>query len=192
MKAKQLIFNTDYTAEFFSKKVKNGAILTEDKEFVIDRAKPMMLKRNGFLSSIFGSKSIPFYLLKWNILVPAQFKAKVTEGKLKDLKGEIKSKIFREKIEKKIKEDREFGEKNYIFKELVPLDLKFPKPDIKEGEALITPEILQSTIDMRFLKNFKTYADGGGISRKKIMDILFVAGMIMFLFVAMAIGGVLG
>ena len=47
-------------------KVKNGKVSYKDKEWYVDRTKPMTLQ------SAFGSNR-PLYLLKWNTVIPMDF-----------------------------------------------------------------------------------------------------------------------
>lgn len=190
--AKQLIFDTGFTAEFSNKEITDGSIMTEDKEFIVDNARPIMLKKRGFFSRFFGTSLVPLYLLKWNVLVPAGFDVEKKFGSLEDLVEELDDKKIKSRIKKILKVDKKLAKRSYIFKELKPLELKFPKVDVKEGESVITPEILRTTHDMRFLKNFKKYAGGEKMSKKRIMDILFIGGMVVFLFIALALGGVIG
>lgn len=61
-----IIFDTDFTAMIKVLKVKNGKVAYKDKEWYVDRTKPMTLQ------SAFGSNR-PLYLLKWNTVIPMDF-----------------------------------------------------------------------------------------------------------------------
>lgn len=80
MRARFLLFNTDYTAYFKNVVIKDGMAVIEDKEYPVDKTTPITIK------SFIGSK--PLYLAKWNSIYPAEFDAseKITES-YKDERG---------------------------------------------------------------------------------------------------------
>ncbi|MCW1312773.1 MAG: hypothetical protein OH338_05090 [Candidatus Parvarchaeota archaeon] len=64
MKSAFLLFHTDYTTELKFANVKDGVARIEDKEIVVDKAKPLILKTRF--------ASVPLYLFKWDSLVPIE------------------------------------------------------------------------------------------------------------------------
>jgi hypothetical protein len=187
--AKQLLFDTEFTAEYKNQEIKDGSITIDKFEFIVDKAKPFLIKKKGFMSRFLGTPVTPLYFLKWNILLPAHFKVEEKKGKLKDLKDKIQSEEIKKDIDKKIEKDKSLGDREFIFRELVPLNVEFPvnKPD-KDGNYL-TPEMLRSTVDMRFLKNLKDYSTPK--TKRGFMNIIFIGGIIMVVFVALAMSGIL-
>ena len=194
MKARHLIFHTDHTAEFVDGEVADGSMSNQDKEFIMDKAKPILIKKRGLFGRFFAGH-YPLYMLKWNILLPAQMEVREKIGKLDELLDGIESPKMKKKMEKMMKNDetfKQYKDQKFIFRELVPMPVAFPKPDVGEGKSLITPEMLQSTHDMRFLRNFKKYAGaGGGMNKKRIFDFLFIGGMIFAVLIALSMTGVL-
>lgn len=184
-----MLFDTEFTAEYKSEEIKDGSITIDKLEFIVDKAKPFLIKKKGFLSKFFGTSVTPLYFLKWNILLPAHFKVEEKKGKLSILKDKIQSEDVKKEIEKKIEKDKSLGDREFVFRELVPLAVKFPVtvPD-KDGNYL-TPEMLRSTVDMRFLKALKDYSTPK--SKRGFMNILVIGGIIMVVFVALAMSGVI-
>jgi hypothetical protein len=100
-----LLFHTDFMAEKKKIEIKDGKVVIDDKEFLVDRVKPfmMMTKRLGRVSIK------PIYLLKWDKIEPAPYEMTETEidgetyAELKD-KFVIKSLdvVFPEKGEKDV------------------------------------------------------------------------------------------
>lgn len=84
----------------------------------------------------------------------------------------------------------ELGGDGAIDKELVPFEIKFG-----DEEGQISPELLRSTADMRFLKNMKSYAGGKGkglgIENKGmfLVAIFIVVFVIVFLASYFYLGG---
>lgn len=64
MKSAFMLFHTDYTTELKMAKVKDGIARIENKEFVVDKAKPFILKTRF--------STIPLYLVKWDSLIPIE------------------------------------------------------------------------------------------------------------------------
>lgn len=60
-----LLFDAENEARLFKRKIKDGCVTVEDKQFLIDEAEPVMLR-----SKMGGSYS-PLYILKWDTLEPA-------------------------------------------------------------------------------------------------------------------------
>lgn len=193
MRNKFLIFDTNHHAEFCTKEVKDGKITINDKEWVVDKAKPLLIPKGGFLSRFFGDSIMPLYLLKWNILLPVDFEIQSKKMKYDEMLSLVKDEELKEKLSNLAKEDVKVKDSTWELKTLDAMDVKFPRADAKENDFAITPEFLKSTSDMRFLKNMKNYASGEGtkFNKKRIMDIAFIGGMIIFVFISMAITGVI-
>lgn len=199
MRAKALIFDSHYDADFIESEIKNGVMITKDKDFFLDKTRPFILRKKKLLGRIFGDSVVPVYLMKWNTLIPAHFELHDSKAPLKEQLKHIKDAKLKKELEEAIKVDEELGNKEYIYRELVPVELKFPEvykkketgADGKVTERIITPELLNSISDMRFLKGFKNYAGGGAGGKKNMMNILFIVGIGAFVVLAMVLGGVL-
>jgi hypothetical protein len=62
-----ILLSTDFTGEKVKFDVKDGKTVINDKEFIVDRIKPINLK-----SKRLGREKItPFYILKWDKIEPA-------------------------------------------------------------------------------------------------------------------------
>lgn len=62
-----ILMHTDFTAEKVKFEVKDGKAIINDKEFIVDRVKPI-----NIISKRLGRKKItPFYILKWDKIEPA-------------------------------------------------------------------------------------------------------------------------
>jgi excinuclease UvrABC nuclease subunit len=67
MSDKGILLHTDFTGEEVKFDVKDGKTVINDKEFIVDRIKPINLK-----SKRLGREKItPFYILKWSKIEPA-------------------------------------------------------------------------------------------------------------------------
>lgn len=64
MKSAFLFFHSDYTTELKFADVKDGIARIENKEIVVDKAKPFVLKTRF--------ATIPFYMFKWDSVVPIE------------------------------------------------------------------------------------------------------------------------
>jgi len=64
-----LLLHTDFTAEKKKIEVKDGKAVIDDKEFIVDRVQPIMIKQRRF-----GRTRIkPFYILKWDKVEPVNY-----------------------------------------------------------------------------------------------------------------------
>jgi len=75
-----IFFNSDYTLEIKEADVKDGKAVIGDKEYYVDKAKPLMLK------TTFGSK--PVYFVKWDSITPLNWTVKEKREKFSNEKGE--------------------------------------------------------------------------------------------------------
>lgn len=64
VKSAFLFFHSNYTTELKFADVKDGIARIENKELVVDKAKPLMLKTRF--------STIPMYLFKWDSLIPIE------------------------------------------------------------------------------------------------------------------------
>ena len=151
-----ILLNTDFTGEMVKFDIKDGKAIIKEKEFIIDRIQPINLKKKRFGRM----RIIPFYLLKWDKIEPANFRIVETE-----IDGQKYGEIEQANI-------------------LNTLEVDFPAN--QEGDVL--PEMLKETMDLRFMKHLKRYAgEGAGGKRfefKRWMLIpiaLILAGLAMFL-----------
>lgn len=157
--AKVLMLDTNYIGEIKKCKVVGGSLFIGDREYFVDDINPIQLK------GMFGS--IPLYICKWDSLIPANFVIK-SEKKMIDEKTESKiksiGKIIRSKGNEKL-----FAE----FRELKSVEPVFMKTKL--------PQLMRSTMDMRFLEQLSRYA---GETKKKMdiskgMIIAFIVGTVL-------------
>jgi len=194
MKNKYLIFDTNHHATFDTLEVKNGKTVTEDKEWMIDKAKPILLAKRNIFSRFLGESLTPLYLLKWNVLLPVDFEIKEKKLKYNEMLDAVKDEDLKRKLKALSDEDTKVQESTWIFRELVAMSVVFPKAEAKEDEFAVTPEFIKSTVDFRFLKNMKNYAggEGGGkFNKRRLIDIAFIGGMIMVIFIGLSVTGIL-
>lgn len=71
MKAKFLIFHTNYDAELVTAKIKKGFARIRDMEFPVSNVKHFNIK------TLFGTQ--PLYIFKWNSIYPVEFDVKEEE-----------------------------------------------------------------------------------------------------------------
>lgn len=64
MKSLFLLLHSDYLAEIRRSEVKDGVARIEDKEFIVDYAKPFLVKTRW--------GALPLYVLKWDTLTPLE------------------------------------------------------------------------------------------------------------------------
>ena len=145
-KCKVLILSSDFTGELKSVKIKDGSVHVDDKEFKIDKAKPFRIKFGKF------KKSDTTYLLKWNTILPLQFKP------------------------------MEIDDNGYREKTLIPIELE-------EYKTQITPDLLEETVSLRFLKQMKKYAEGkkgiGGENLGFMLRVVFglILGIVILMWI---------
>jgi hypothetical protein len=154
-----IMLHTDHTAEKVKFEVIDGKTTIDNKEFIVDRIKPIMMKEKRLGRTRFK----PFYILKWDKIEPANIQ--VQEISLEE--GE-----YAQIIEK--------GATDIIR----TLDIVFPE----KSEGDILPEMLKETHDLRFMKHLKRYAaEGTGgkklkFSRWMLIPVALIAsGAVVFL-----------
>lgn len=80
MRAKILLFHTNFDAELLTTKIKKGFIRVGDLEFPVSNVKHFNLKT--------ALGTVPLYIFKWNSIHPVEFDIKeVEEAKFVDEKG---------------------------------------------------------------------------------------------------------
>jgi len=179
MRVKALLLDTDFIGEIRNTKVKDGRIRIDNKEFRVDKSRPIILK-----SGFFAKK--PLYILKWDSLIPAEYKLKETVVSPADIEKftvEIPDEkgmnnfigknngMDSEQIKKKMEEMYDI--KKYHLRSLEPLSTEFYK-------TKITPSVLTETADMRFIKSMKKYIDKRGFEFGNIIFIIMIIGIILF------------
>jgi hypothetical protein len=186
-----MLFDTDFQTEIVDKEIKDGFVTIEEKEFFVDNAIPFMIKKEGLFGRFFGGFT-PLYILKWNVIIPVGFQLTSGRMKLHEMINNLQDENLKEELSKTIKVRPEDAEKTVEIRTIESLDIKFPENDPEK--KVISPELLKSTVDMRFLKNFKKYAggeSGGGMNKRKLLDILFIAGIGFFIFFAIGFSGLI-
>jgi len=132
-KARFLLLDTDFTCEEVKGYLEDGYVILKDGVYLLDKSKPLEKK---FKKGLFG-KSEPFYILKWNSLIPLNLKLE----------------------EKQV----EFGDKKYLYRTLEPIDLKFTEwyqQKGKDGKMYsILPKALKAYWEMEFLKGLGKYPE---------------------------------
>lgn len=125
------IFHTNHMAEKVKFEVKDGKTVIDNKEFIVDRVQPILLKEKRLGRTRFK----PFYILKWDKIEPANIQVVDVDPNSEDYAQLVENAIPRVKS----------------------LEVVFP--DSQEGDIL--PEMLRQTFDQRYLKHMKTYAGEG-------------------------------
>jgi hypothetical protein len=75
MSNKGILLSTDFTGEEVKFDIKDGKTVINDKEFIVDRIKPI-----NIISKRLGREKItPFYILKWSKIEPANIELVETE-----------------------------------------------------------------------------------------------------------------
>lgn len=134
-----LLFTTDFTAVKVKFEVKDGKTTIDNKEFIIDRTAPIMLKE----TRLGRTKFKPFYILKWDKIEPANLQ--VVD------------------ISPNSEEYAELSQNS--FPVIRTLEVVFPE----KGEGDVLPEMLKETHDMRYMKHLKKYAaEGAGGGKLKL------------------------
>jgi hypothetical protein len=197
-KCKIFLFNTDFNGYIDNAELNNGHIFydfeTEDKQKILyewDASK--MQSINLFQKSLLGASYIPLYFVKWDEIVPLNFQVNQEEKKMsKEEFDKLLSRGYLDnggngKIPKKFKESRPTSV-NVRKRTLVtePLDLNF-SGKAKMGKNYITPELLRSTADMRFIKSMKEASLMGTKKRFKLgsmgfilLAVAFIVGFILY------------
>lgn len=147
IKAKVLMLDTNYMGEIKKCSVVGGSLFIGNREYFIDETKPIQLK--GMMGSV------PLFICAWNSLIPANFRI---ETKKKEVDEKTKEKIneIGNIVQEKDKKEKCIAE----FRELQAIEPVFAKTKL--------PELMKSTLDMRFLAQLAQYAGEGA---KKKMDI---------------------
>ena len=154
MKASILLLDTDFNARLIRKvPVKDGKVLLKK-----GREKKEFIvdkARPFYLRTFFGSR--PLYICKWSSIIPLEF----------DVKEKYET-FVNEQTNEKVKLGR---------KELVVID---PSDAKWQEKYKITPELLASTHDMRFLKGMGKYGKRFELEGSPLPIILaLVFGMIL-------------
>jgi hypothetical protein len=175
MKAKAIIFHSDFTGELKTVWVKNGTVRVDDKEFFVEKNEPFVIKTG------LGSGK-PFYLLHYNSLYPAGFESIREEIKYKKTDDEGKNILsyinFVKVLRKNGYKEKVVPKNDFVLKTLKPLQPEF----YKKGYS---PQLLSNTTDLRFLKQMKQYVTPG----KKmgmlpvILAFVFGAGWILLILI---------
>lgn len=139
MGEKGILFHTDFTAEEVKFEIKDGKAVIDNKEFIVDRTAPIMLRKK-----ILGrTRFVPYYILKWDKIEPANLQVVDVEPN-----------------------SEEYAQlTDASFPQIRTLEVAFPE---SEGEVAKLPEMLKETMDLRFLKSMKKYAGEGQGGKLKI------------------------
>lgn len=156
-KASFLLLDTDFTCVEVDGYLEDGYVILNDGVYLLDRSKPL---EKRFKKGFFGSK--PFYILKWNSLIPLNLELK----------------------EERVKLDN----KEYLYRTLEPLELKFTEwyeQKGKDGKKYsILPKALKAYWEMQFLKGLGKYPEAKKPKLKKFLQLLpfiliIVGGMVL-------------
>lgn len=170
---KALVFHTDWTAEELDVEINDGKGKIGDKEFVLDQVRPFIIKGSGLFS-----KNKILYLLKWDKVKPCNYY--------------LEDSFNPNYIEVGFKPNG-----NEMRQTLAPFDIKFGSQTGPYRD--ITPEILRSTFDQRYLAHMKKYSTEGsggfklGKGKGVIALILFILVFGVTTFISYSyLGGGLG
>jgi hypothetical protein len=205
---KVLFFGTNFSCYIDDAQVLDGNILIEsgDKKYEFIAGRPVTFMQKSFMSKSF----IPLYLCKWDEIIPVNFELDestkrvpheimksddvLSRMKISNLIKKAKKVTKRSKneypeLEIPEKQPTELQPDNYIYHkrniDIVPtsIDLKF-NGATKLKSGIITPEMLRSTLDMRFIKSMKE-ASILGVNKKKLggMAMMLMAAGVVIAFV---------
>jgi hypothetical protein len=144
--------------------------------------------RDGLLSKDVSD----FYIFSWKTVVPLEFELRREIWKKTDLYDKLRQENFTESEIEKMQEDirkkeREGYDMDYfVYKTLEPVEIT--KDHWTKTQL---PALMRDTVDMRFLKSLKMYAEGvkGGIG-KGVVLIFAVVFMVLMILYAMFSAGV--
>lgn len=180
MKAKAIIFHSDFTGELKSVRVKDGIVTVDDKNFFVEKNQPFMIKTG------IGSGK-PFYLLHFNSLYPAGFESTEDRIEYKKTDNEEKNAIsylnFVKRLRKSGYKKKEIPNHPFILKELKPLETSFYKTSY-------SPKLVSQTTDLRFLKQMKQYVTPGKKMGMLPVILAFIFGVV-WIFIVLYLSGTL-
>ena len=193
---KIFFFRTDFTGFMDDAEVRDGHLFydmdkTTTYEWVVTKTKPITYEEKGFMSS----KIVPMYFVKWDELLPINFQLEsktytVTKKEItmkeKGLRRFKISTLLKKRVSRDAQPDLDEQDNKLTYKKrsivTVPtkLALKF-NGATKLGENLITPEMLRSTLDMRFLKSMKEASLMGMKKTRKLSNVVLVIILAAFI-----------
>jgi hypothetical protein len=156
--AKAIVLNTEYTGEIIDSKINDeGRMIVDNKEFDLDKVKPILMKEQpsgGLIRRMMSKpKIIPYYIMKHTSVLPLMIKTIESDTNLliKCPKcGDVLSTIPAKS------------------KTLECLNLN-------EYKTKLSPSMQKETVEMRFLRLLKTYSsakEGREINKALIMRIM--------------------
>jgi len=148
--------HTDFMAEKVKFDVVDGKAIIDNKEFIVDRVKPITLKETRLGRTRFK----PFYILKWDKIEAANIQAIDVDPSSPDYMAVAESSL----------------------PILKTLEVVFP--DKEKSDVL--PEMLNETHDMRYMKHLKKYsAEGTGGKKMKFQRWMLIPVVFLVAAVAM-------
>jgi hypothetical protein len=176
LKAKAIVFSTDYTAEIKEAAVNtNGKMIVEGYEFDLDKIKPVLIEEQSeggaIRKMLKKSRVTPFYFLKYDTVLPMMTKT---------VNADTKYNISCPKCNQLV------ATWPAIKRTIEPLDMKSYK-------TMLPPDIMRETIELRFLKVLKRYAerqDKGIGGRSALFKIALAVGGGIIIYLIMIYTGI--
>jgi hypothetical protein len=179
IKAKAILFSTDYTAEIKDADVNlKGKMVVDGNEFDLDKIKPVLIEdvaKGGMIKRFLSKgKVTPYYFMKYDSVLPM-----MTQTTTTDTKYNISCPKCNQLV----------ATWSAIRKTIEPLDMKSYK-------TMLPPDLMKDTIELRFLKVLKRYADrseksiGGGSRSMMIKLIISFGGAAVLWFVILPMLGI--
>jgi len=193
-KAKGILLNSDFSGVEVNVSIESGFTKVDaDKEhkydFFTDRTTPIKIFRDGKFSKDVSD----FYIFSWKSLVPLEFELRQELWKTDRLYELMRNNNFTESEIERLQKDiakkkvEGYNMDYFVYKTLEPVKVTkehWAKTDL--------PTIIRETVEMRFLKALKSYADekkGGGIG-KGVVLIFIVVFMLLVILYSMVQAGV--
>jgi hypothetical protein len=185
-KAKAILLDSDFSGREINVSIESGFTKvdidkTQKFEFFTDKTTPIKVFRSGLLSKDVSD----FYIFSWKTVVPLEFELRREMWKKEDLHTMLRKEHFTEsEIEKMIEEIRRKENEGYnmdyfVYKTLQPVEIT--KDHWTKTQL---PALMRDTVDMRFLKSLKMYAEGvkGGIGKGWVLifAVIFMALIILY------------
>jgi hypothetical protein len=192
-KAKAILLDSDFSGQEINVSIESGFTKvdvgkTQKFEFFTDKTTPLKIFRDGLLSKDVSD----FYIFSWKTVVPLEFELRREIWKKTDLYDKLRQENFTESEIEKMQEDIRQKEREgynmdyFVYKTLEPVEITK-----NHWTKTQLPALMRDTVDMRFLKSLKMYAEGvkGGLG-KGVVLIFAVVFMVLIILYAMFSAGV--
>lgn len=192
-RAKAILLDSDFSGQEINISIESGFTKvdidkTQKFEFFTDKTTPLKIFRDGLLSKDVSD----FYIFSWKTVVPLEFELRRELWKKDELYDMLRKENFTESEIERMQEDIRQKEREgynmdyFVYKTLEPVEIT--KDHWTKTQL---PALMRDTVDMRFLKSLKMYAEGvkGGLG-KGVVLIFAVVFMVLIILYAMFSAGV--